>query len=100
MAAGSIISSIAQDADKDVGLTALTNYWNNQKEANAAKGLSDTTEAQYQQFLNMLNEYQNSKVTPDASSVSNYYTELSSYNPYENVVDASATNFDFTSRNK
>lgn len=47
----------------------------------------------------MLNEYQNSKITPDKSSVSNYYSELSSYNPYENVVDEAATKFDFNSRN-
>ena len=33
----SLISAIAQDADKDIGLTALTNYHANKKAINAAQ---------------------------------------------------------------
>jgi hypothetical protein len=98
MAAGSIISSIAQDADKDVGLTAITNYLSNMSEKEKAKALTDKTSDQYNQLLSLLNEYNSKTITPDSSVVSEYYNALSGYTP--EVIDSSATDFNFNSRSR
>jgi hypothetical protein len=94
---GGMISAIASEADKDVGLTALSNYLSNMSEKDKATALRDTTSNQYKQLLEMLTEYQNSQVTPDKEVVSSYYNELSSYDPTKYVIDASATDFNFNS---
>lgn len=96
----SIISAIAQDADKDIGLTAMTNYYANKKAINAADKNIDRVKNQGSNIQNYISDYYaNNGVSQSTSEddVKAYVDALKSYDPNEFVYDVDK--FSFTDEN-
>lgn len=96
----SIISAIAQDADKDIGLTAMTNYYANKKAIDAADKNIDRVKKQGSNIQNYISDYYaNNGVSQSTSEddVKAYVDALKSYDPNEFVYDVDK--FSFTDEN-
>jgi len=90
MAAANIISAIAQDADKDVGLTAISNYFGNKEAQSKANANVDTVESQNRAISDSIkNYYANNSTSKNTSSadVDSYYSALREYNPSDYAYD-------------
>ena len=90
MAAANIISAIAQDADKDVGLTAISNYFGNKEAQSKASDNLKTVEAQNASISSAIKDYYaNNSIAANTSSsdVGAYYKALREYNPSDYVYD-------------
>lgn len=96
----SIISAIAQDADKDIGLTAMTNYYANKKAIDAAEKNIGRVKKQGANIQNYISDYYaNNGVSQSTSEddVKAYVDALKSYDPNEFVYDVDK--FSFTDEN-
>lgn len=96
----SLISAIAQDADKDIGLTALTNYHANKKAINAAQQNINRVRQQGENIKNYIADYYaNNGVSQSTSEddVKDYVAALKDYDPNEFVYDVDK--FSFTDEN-
>lgn len=96
----SLISAIAQDADKDIGLTALTNYYANKKAQTAAQQNINRVQQQGENIKNYIADYYENNGISDAVSaddVKNYVSALKGYDPNEFVYDVDK--FSFTDEN-
>lgn len=96
----SLISAIAQDADKDIGLTALTNYYANKKALTAAQQNINRVKQQGENIKNYISDYYANNGISDAVSaddVKNYVSALKDYDPNEFVYDVDK--FSFTDEN-
>lgn len=96
----SIISAIAQDADKDIGLTAMTNYYANKEAIDAAEKNIDRVKKQGANIQNYISDYYaNNGVSQSTSEddVKAYVDALKSYDPNEFVYDVDK--FSFTDEN-
>ena len=96
----SIISAIAQDADKDIGLTAMTNYYANKKAIAAADKNIDRVKKQGANIQNYISDYYAKNGVSQSTSeddVKAYVDALKSYDPNEFVYDVDK--FSFTDEN-
>ena len=98
-ATGNLISAIAQDADKDIGLTAISNYFNNKNSTAAAQENLETVESQNQQISDAIkNYYANNSTSTNTSSddVDSYYDAIRDYDPNDYVYDFDEFDYDKT----
>lgn len=98
-ATGNLISAIAQDADKDIGLTAISNYFNNKNSTAAAQENLETVESQNQQISDAIkNYYANNSTSKNTSSddVDAYYGAIRNYDPNDYVYDFDEFDYDKT----
>jgi hypothetical protein len=96
-ATANLISAIAQDADKDVGLSAITNFFGNKNAKSAAQDNINTIKNQNQAISDAIkNYYANNSISQNASSadVAKYYSALENYNPNDYVYDFDEFNYD------
>ena len=96
----SLISAIAQDADKDIGLTALTNYHANKKAINAAQQNINRVRQQGENIKKYIDDYYaNNGLSKSTSEddVKDYVAALKDYDPNEFVYDVGK--FSFTDEN-
>lgn len=96
-ASASLISAIAQDADKDVGLTAISNYFGNKSAKDTAQQNINTVNAQNTAISNAIKDYYSSNATSQnasASDVGEYYDALRNYNPSDYVYDFDEFDYD------
>jgi len=98
-ATGNLISAIAQDADKDIGLTAISNYFNNKNSTAAAQENLEIVESQNQQISDAIkNYYANNSTSTNTSSddVDSYYDAIRNYDPNDYVYDFDEFDYDKT----
>jgi hypothetical protein len=98
-ATGNLISAIAQDADKDLGLTAISNYFNNKNSTAAADENLKTVESQNQQISDAIkNYYANNSTSKNTSyeDVDAYYDAIRNYDPNDYVYDFDEFDYDKT----
>lgn len=88
--AAGIISAIAQDADKDVGLTAVSNYFGNKEAQSKASDNLETVNAQNASISSAIKDYYaNNSTSKNTSSadIDSYYSALREYNPSDYAYD-------------
>jgi hypothetical protein len=98
-ATGNIISAIAQDADKDIGLTAISNYFNNKNAKRTAQENIDTVNAQNAAVSSAIKDYYTNNATSQNTSsadVDSYYNAIRNYNPNDYVYDFDEFDYDKT----
>jgi len=96
-ATGNIISAIAQDADKDIGLTAISNYFNNKNAKRTAQENIDTVNAQNAAVSSAIKDYYTNNATSQNTSsadVDSYYNAIRNYNPNDYVYDFDEFDYD------
>lgn len=97
--AAGIISAIAQDADKDVGLTAVSNYFGNKEAQSKASDNLEAVNAQNASISSAIKDYYaNNSTSKNTSSadVDSYYSALREYNPNDYVYDFDEFDYDKT----
>lgn len=99
---GELITNIGRDADADIGIGAITNYYNNKKALRNAKDALDKVEQQNAEIQSSIAEYYANNgvnaATGGKTSLGNYVNALNGYNPDEFVydVDSNPWNYDKT----
>ena len=95
-----LITNIGRDADADIGLGALGNYYANKKAIRAAKEAVEDVEEQNEDIQNSISTfYDNNGIeaaTGGKTAVGNYVSALKNYDPDEFVYNVEQFNYDKT----